>query len=166
MMMILPKGTFLFRTTFKSYLEPVKDEDTGKIGLYFSNYPILALSMCLEYDSNMIYNIYKSTKNIELYEGKYSFRNINKKRFFTEDGNFIANVDTLEDEMINHFDNEAYPLIDNEFEFDPNLGEIFLNSESLNNIELVRSYNLSKDYLKEQIKIYGINSTYNYNFEY
>ncbi len=164
--MILPKGTYLFRTTFKSYLEPVEDEDTGKIGLYFSNYPILALSMCLEYGSDMIYNIYQTTDDLELDNGKYSFRNINPSRYFKENGDFIPNVFPLDNEMVNHFDNEAYSIISHEFNHDINLGEIFLNSKSLTYIQLVKSYELLKKDIEEKVTLHGIDSKYDYGFTF
>ena len=164
--MILPKDTYLFRTTFKSYLEPVEDEDTGKIGLYFSNYPILALSMCLEYGSDMIYNIYQTTDDLELDDGKYSFRNINPSRYFKENGDFIPNVKPLNNEMVNHFDNAAYSIISYEFIHNPNLGEIFLNAKSLKHIQLVKSYKLLKKDIEEKAKLHGINSEYDYGFAF
>ena len=164
--MFIPKGTHLFRATFSTNpdLIPVYDEDTGKIGLYFSNYPILALSMSIEYNSDMTLNIYKTNCDIQIREGKYSFRNINPDRYYDYNDNLIYNVVPLEEEMINHFDSGAYPITKYEFIHYDNFGEIFLNKESLKYLEFVKTYNVDKKKLEEQVEEIGIKPYIDYGF--
>lgn len=162
--MHLPSGSYLYRASFIEGLVPVEDPDTGKTGLYFSNYPILALSMCLEYNSNMKFNIYKIKKSVDLQDGKYSFRSIHPERYYTSTGEFIPNVNIVDDENIDHFDNLAFPIVTYKFVYDENLGEVFLSKDSLNCLELVRSYDLIKEDLIDMIDTFGIISTFDYGY--
>lgn len=165
-MITLPKNTILYRTSINNEgISPKYDSDTAKTGLYFSNYPILALSMSIEYDVDMILKVYKTTKEMYLYNGKYSFREINKNRYYVEN-TLIFNVSVQPEENVNHFDNTLYPIVDFDFELRTNKtddqGEIFLNNVSLLNIELVKTYEVSKAKLYDSMMTIGVDSLYTY----
>lgn len=150
--LIIPKGTYLFRTTFRTGpLVAVKDSDTDKTGLYFATVASIAIGMCLEYKANMYFKIFKLTSDIRAIEGKYSFRNINPHRYFTKDGKFIPNVDIdPRTENVNHFEGQVYPIIDipgiddKDFLIDERWtdGELFVSSKDLSKVKLIETHTL------------------------
>jgi len=100
----LKKGTILYKTqpTKCKLLKRMKCGDTDKMGVYLSKNIYTPLGMILEYNKPMYLCKYKLNKNIEFYNGKYSYRYLEPKRFFktmedllnyetTADG-FIRNV--------------------------------------------------------------------------
>jgi hypothetical protein len=169
--MIIPEGTFLYRTSIgEETLTAKLDEDTDKTGLYFANYPLLAMGMALEYNTDMIFNVYRLKKSVVVYDGKYSFRTMHQDRYFNEHG-FIPNVNILESENINHLDREALPIINNgEYDFHQNLtnrnefhGEVFIAKHDLDKIEKVAQYKLSVDRLKAVIMNKKLDATHDYH---
>src|SRR5689334_971528 len=78
---VVPEGSILYRTTISDEcLDPKLCGETEKRGLYFANYPLLALGMALEYNTDMNFNVYRVKQPIILYWGKYSFRKIHPDR--------------------------------------------------------------------------------------
>lgn len=139
---ILPKGTLLYRTQPQKYGGNVKsthDEDTGKIGTYFSNSPHIPLGMVLEYKKPLNLCVYKTNKNLNIYIGKYAFRSLEPKRFFKTFKNWKQNKNTFgkpKNKIYwNHFDKEAYPIIDLfdgenwKYWNETDIAEIFINNE-------------------------------------
>jgi hypothetical protein len=159
----IPKGFLLFRTSFnEGILKPTKCEDTGKFGTYFSNIPCIALGMALEYKSNMTFSIYKLKKDIKVIEGKYSYRYLFPERYFDCNGKMRKNIDSLEDENVNHFNSKVYPIASAKF-FPQNFikdekwydGELFINDKDLKFVKNIKNYTLSwkkleKEWLKKQ----------------
>ncbi len=170
-MLLLKKGTILYRVTdkFENYI-PNYDNDTGKVGLYFANYQALALGMCLEYKrEKMLFCSYIVNEDVEISIGKYGFRNLNSSLYFTEEGNFIPNVNTPEEHNISHFESYAYPIITNENDkmiFRPEFenideaqfGEIFLSKYDLSKIKLINQKECFDKKIKNQFESMGITS--------
>jgi hypothetical protein len=141
----IPAGSIIYRARNildkSEYTNPNKDPDTDKIGLYFSDAIELCQMMEIEYNQKLVICKYQITKPIKLFNGKYSFRNINPSRYFDENGNFIPNVDILESENINHYDLNMLPIIENANEYFQNIhmefGEIFINNHDLEFVQFV-----------------------------
>lgn len=142
----IPAGTIIYRARNildnSNYTNPNKDPDTDKFGLYFSDAIELCQMMALEYQQELVICEFKITKTIKLFNGKYSFRNINNSRYFDKNGKFIPNVDILENENINHYDLDSLPIIENVDEYFQNIhmefGEIFINVNDLQFVQFVR----------------------------
>ena len=173
----LKAGTHLFRTQSEKHeckVKPSKCPDTGKIGMYFANSPHIPIGMILEYRKPLNLCVYKTTKDIKLYYGKYSFRDLESDVYFEsfndwQNGNFRLNTDPKNKDLWNHFDDNAYPIIDlflndeNRQYWDMiNIGEIFITDdddiefvkfEGLVTVEETQKYLESElTYYKEQIK--------------
>ena len=139
--------------------------NTGKIGVYFSTYPLQSISMVLEYQKNMELGIYRTREPILVYEGKYSFREIHP-RYYTPNHKLALGMYPSENEMISHINSEMLPIFDipNIPEL-PNIynspltqgeGEVFLTQDSdLKNIDLIETYKINYAQLKkDMVKIY------------
>lgn len=142
---VMPAGTIVYRArnamdpTF--HLSPNECEDTGKTGLYFSDYKLLCVGMALEYQTDIHLCMYKTVRSVVLFGGKYCFRDINPERYF-KDGVFQFNVNIVEDENINHFDQGAVPIYDNvetahRGQSEDLFGEIFIGGSELDCLELL-----------------------------
>lgn len=108
----IPANTILYRAHDSlDKNEPKIDPDTGKYGLLFSDTFEYSLCLAFERDQPMNISRYITTKDIQLFEGKYSFRGINVDRYIDDDGNFIPNVDVIDNENINHYDSDIFPII-------------------------------------------------------
>jgi hypothetical protein len=105
---ILKKGTLLYRCV------PMKDwlhndgnicPDTGKKGLYFGTYPLLAIAIAVETGAKQSFlGVFETTKDIPLFDGKYSFREIEGlDKYYYRDGTMRFNV--MPEQHPNHFDN-------------------------------------------------------------
>lgn len=141
----MPAGTIVFRArnsmdpTF--HLSPNECGDTGKTGLYFSDYKLLCVGMALEYQTDIHLCVYKTMKPLVLFEGKYCFRDIRPERYF-KNGVFQFEVNVVEEENINHFDQGAVPIYENvekthRDQSSDLFGEIFISSSELDSLELL-----------------------------
>ena len=146
---ILPKGSLLYRTQSEKYdcnLQSSECEDTGKFGTYFANSPHIAIGMVLEYKEPLNLCIYKTTKDLTMYLGKYAFRSLEPKIFFKSFKNWESGKNhsgnPKNKNYWNHFDKEAYPIIDlfhgENFQFwnKTDMGEIFITDDE--DYELVK----------------------------
>lgn len=113
----IPEDTYLFRAAYSFEQHPHRRicSDTSKLGVYFGTYPLISIAMALEYHESLYLSVYKTTAPITLFVGKYSFREIHHERYFDKQGRFILNVDILPDENINHYSDEVFPIINDEF---------------------------------------------------
>ena len=80
----IPAGTILFRSHYNGLnnKNPTLCKDTEKKGVYFSNGIITPLGMILEYKTPLYLSKYKTLQDIEVYYGKYSFRDIEPETFY------------------------------------------------------------------------------------
>lgn len=146
---LLKAGTTIYRARSQDdhseYTNPNLDSDTGKFGLYFSDAVELCEAMSIEYNKDLYIFEFKITKTLKLFNGKYSFRNINKNRYFDSNNQFIPNVDIVDNENINHYDLDGLPIIDNVdtyFEnIDMEFGEIFINNDDLQYVQYIGKKN-------------------------
>jgi DNA 3'-phosphatase len=128
---ILPAGTILYRTQNPKQVGtyPIDDRDTGKTGIYLANSRHIPFGMILEYKKPLKLNVYKTTKDIKLYVGKYSFRSLEPELFYKNFKKWQQRKNHMADPVNkaywNHFDNEAWPIDDNVFS--PSNIEIFEN---------------------------------------
>jgi hypothetical protein len=136
-----------------------KCPDTGKTGIYFSNYVLQALAMSMEYETDLDLGIFRVLSPIFVINGKYSFRNIHSERYFrwnNGESTLITNVEPLEDENINHFDAEMVPIIKYSWQnisyaikpqniaLSSHLGEIFIADQwDLKKIKLEKKYQIN-----------------------
>ena len=168
---LIPAGSFIFRCapsigdlkTYDGRLANVKTcMDTGKTGLYFANVAIIALAMCIEYDTLMEFGIFNIVSNIEpVIKGKYAFRQINPERYFEEDGSMIQNVVIVQEENVSHMEcnlnllgSPDTLLLPDHIQSGLNcLGscELFLstlNPDHLRNVELVSAFKFNSEIIR------------------
>lgn len=146
---VLPAGTTIYRARGfddnSDFVAANECGDTGKVGLYFSDYPDICFGMALEYQKDIQFCVLTVNEPITLFEGKYCFRNITPRRYFKPikknggaEVELIPNVEVVKDENISHFDNTAIPIYDgveDHFIDTPNvLGEIFISKQDLHKI--------------------------------
>jgi hypothetical protein len=177
---IIPAGTIIYRAfipnrdrLYPSKLQEIMPAnrcvDTGKIGWYFGTYMLISVCMALEYNTNMLLGVFELTSDIEVYLYKYSFRDINRNRYFDTNDKLIPNVIPLPIENICHFDDKMFPLlssIKNETpellelrrqmqiiirkkSFNRSLGELFLNN--IDCIDFVKFINVPREGLLDRI---------------
>ena len=162
---IIPEGSLLYRVADKVCVYTLsnikcttrKCGDTGKRGVYFANYVLMALAMATEYDRNMQLGVFITTRNITIYKGKYTYRNIKPDR------PIIPSSDSSEkslspDRHIGHFNDEMLPLLYNTTGTERNIfdvhneGELFItSSRDLRNIKLLATYTINTGKFKEVI---------------
>lgn len=156
---VLPVGTILYRArnaADPSYcLDPNECQDTGKIGLYFSDDRLLCVGMAIEYQVDIHLCVFVVTSPIVLYKGKYCFRDINPERYF-KDGAFQFDVDVIEEENISHYDQDALPIYDKveEVHADQNedlFEEIFISSSELDCLALLEVEELALEECKKLV---------------
>ena len=172
---MIEAGSILYRCQLENcILNERSCEDTGKRGIYFSDRQFIPYGMIVEYDKPMYLCEYRTNKDIFLYRGKYSFRNLESHRFYNnindyKNQNFIQNVKPLEN--YNHIDNTLFPITDlflsqenaNLWDRIDAGAEIFLNNKNdvtliknhgLVSVEEAKNYILNKlDLIKELTKI-------------
>ena len=109
----IPQGSFLYRVADKVCVYTLsnikcttrKCSDTGKKGVYFANYLLMALAMATEYRRNMQLGVFITTRNITVYKGKYTYRNMNPA---------APELNTPSpNRQIGHFNNGMLPLLYN-----------------------------------------------------
>jgi len=163
----LPKGSILYRTqpektkdgeaitidNDQNKIKAMYDSDTGKTGIYFATSPHIPIGMVLEYDNELVLYKFITTKDLDLYTGKYSYRDLQPELFYEslEDKKTrkYKKVDIKKLQNWNHFESEAFPIHEKHFsvknvEFlqqiringEP-MGEVFINDE--NAIEFVEN---------------------------
>lgn len=136
----LPRGAILYRAApgiqnwhDASYDKMRECGDTGKTGAYFSTYPVLAIAMLLEYERDMPVGVFELKDDVELFVGKYSFRE----------------MDIADDQNINHCDPDILPLdlgIKGETKSDM---EVFIANESdLDKLNLICAYDANVEALR------------------
>lgn len=164
----MSKGDVIFRarmlTDKSAPCEPNHCYDTGKDGLYFSDFPLLAMSMALEYKCDMELYIYRIEDQITFDEGKYSFRNCNPERYFSYDvdddcHHLIPNVEPLPEEMINHYDDQCLSICDavsncqirmlERMRENQVLGELFIAEKDLHKINFIDSVKIDASALED-----------------
>lgn len=150
MTVTIPKGTLLFRSqpVECSNLTPLKDKDTGKVGVYFSDGIFIPMGMILEYDKPMFLCMYKLMRDIEIRVGKY------------DSGNH------------EHVDNLPWPIYRDVFHHDEwtrtvNESEIFLR-ESLKYVKFVKTFKevpvkLAYDIVMTKLDLLKFNSLEKHN---
>jgi hypothetical protein len=195
---VIPAGTMLYRSSppsgmhnghkFRGICEYSTNiakqkqtcTNTGRHGVFFGTYPLLALAMALEYDMDRELGVFKTLVDIPVILGKYSFRYKNPERYFkniTRGNNgrivdlngFITHVTPTNDEELSHFNERIYPIVDftsrkgKHIEYDmedfseglneEKDGEVFITDDYiLNNIKLIRAYNVDVEKLKKIVE--------------
>ena len=177
----LKAGTILYRTQSEKHdcrVQPSKCPDTGKTGIYFANSLHIPMGMVLEYNKSLNLCKYRTTKDLRIYYGKYSFRWLEPDIFYEtiddwKNHKFKINTYPKNKELWNHYD-KIYPIINLFLEDEnvkiwekTNIGEIFITDETdiefvkfekLVTIEHAKEYLESElNYFKEQIKLYEDN---------
>ncbi len=158
----IPIGTILYRAANKvcvytpGHIKCTSREcsNTGKKGLFFGNYLLLALAMSTEYNRNMELGVFVTTKELKVMKGKYAYKKLHPERYRT--GAYPASL--LPDENVSHFNNQILPIfiqdtIKSEREFNEfeNEGELFVESRLLSHIKLVAAYKLNVEQLRESV---------------
>ena len=166
---IIPKGEILFRTApsicnYKNlelcYDNLIKCSDSGKTGIYFGSLPIIAISMCIEYNKLMEFGVFKVLEDIIVYKGKYGFREINPERYY-KDNKLIPYVSVKEEENINHIhcpimliknlEKGEYLLpgdIGMQYINNPKSCEIFLTKKDIPKIKLIKMFKFNPEIIK------------------
>ena len=124
-------------------MEPYRCNDTGKVGIYFSDTEWIPIGMVLEYNKPLRLLKYKTNVPIVLYRGKYTFRYLEPNLFFESnedmrEGNFRLNTDPEESQYWNHIDYGAFPkheIFDHDFWRTSQDSEIFITD--MNEIQFV-----------------------------
>lgn len=135
----LPQGTVLFRAAsdFESLLNPNYDNDTGKVGCYFScGHPCLSDSMTIEYDRPLIRAQFILTDSVDTIVGKYTHKRLPKKQ-----------------QNVNHYDDEIGALtieVEGKFPY----AEVFLTPEEAGKLEIQDVVEITPEQIKEQYKDY------------
>lgn len=162
---IIPKGTILYRATPNVETRKMFCNETGKNGMYFSTYMLMALAMCIEYEKSMKLGIYEVTENINCIYGKYSHLVYIPSEY--RDTKIWKNLDNkIKKELtqninVNHFDREIWPILDEEYFYKPietlglrfQDGEVFISKDKdLEKIKLKSSYVIPLEGLLDVIK--------------
>lgn len=158
---IIPKGTLLYRASenIRAYAPDriansvLKCGDTGKIGIYFSNYAMQSIAMATEYGKDLQLGVFKLTDDIRLRVGKYAFRDINPSRYFHDNGKLKFGVVPLPTENIGHYDPESLPIINIHgvdigrcagIDVDFNFGEVFLTTQDdISKVRLIDAFQIT-----------------------
>lgn len=144
---VLPAGTVIYRARSANdptfHLDANHCGDTGKTGLYYSDYKLLCIGMAVEYQKDIHLCTYLVERPIVLYEGKYSFRGINPERFLNG-----LDVEVIPEENISHFDAEAIPIYEEADQVhrsqpDNLFGEIFIAEGELQGLTFMHMEEIS-----------------------
>lgn len=163
----LPEGSLLYRTqpektkegeaitidNDQNKIKAMYDGDTDKTGIYFATSPHIPIGMVLEYNKELVLYKFKTTKKLDLYVGKYSYRDLQPELFYKKiKGNKRRNVGMVFKGKLqnwNHFESEAFPIHKTYFSVEnveylqqiringEPMGEVFINDE--NAIEFVEN---------------------------
>jgi hypothetical protein len=135
--------------------------DTGKSGLYFGNDILLSIAMNLEYDTIMELGVFIVTNNFNPLYGKYSYRNINRNRYYDKAGNLVTGVNLNYSENISHVQCNIFPLDKNKNHLLPDKFaenydgcEIFLTEKDLQNIQPVEFFIFNNKKIKNADDLY------------
>ena len=135
----LPQGPVLFRAAadFESLLEPNNDNDTGKIGCYFScGHPCLSDSMAIEYDRPLIRGQFILEDSVDTIVGKYGYQLLPKNQ-----------------QNVNHYDDDIGALtleVGGKFPY----AEVFLTPEELGKLEIQEVVEITPEQIIEQYRDY------------
>lgn len=173
-MITIPKGTILYRSSIG--IEDIKTsidlqnnvrtcDDTGKTGLYFGSVMAFAIAMCVENNCKMNIGSFVLTQDIKVHYGKYSFRQLNPKRYFDKYGDLIPSVEPL-NENVSHIDDNMYPMdhIDEAF-LNPSMTNVLSRATHEHDLLHFSEVFITRRKLQhvQPINLYKINS---YMFEY
>ncbi len=194
----IPEGTILYRSSpdiCNQYGTPeliskniMECGDTGKKGVYFgnSNGAILALAISLEYDKLLEIGVFKTTRDLEVSNGKYSFQYLKPERYYNENETpkFGEYVETLPEENVAHFDpnilplkkskkllnygSNVAPLLPEKLEeklYESGSGEVFLTEKELPSIEFVKRYKYNPEKIKMPRDLLKYMKRNNYPFD-
>ena len=141
----IKKGTLLYRATpipFQDKLEARYDKDTGQMGLYFSDGPIIPFGMVLEYKKPLNICVYEVNHDIEVVLGKYKYRDLDPTYYYKNYQDFVQNKFILNKDSrmnISSVDRgflPLHPIFQCEVIYDKvKEHEIFLTDEYTNNFE-------------------------------
>lgn len=155
---IIPKGFLLYRAanTAEEYPQPRLCSDTDKFGTYFCVMnPVIAELMTLEKKKSLIVTCYKTTKDITVSFGKYSYRELHDHDF-----EIMDMADSLEKYNIynvSHYDNElVYPICEFDTFWNKYLvAEIFLNPFDIKSVKKIFHYRMSLAFAKCKYNKHG-----------
>lgn len=144
---------------YKTTIPTIKCSDTNKIGVYLTDNPLISIAMCLEYDILLEIGVFEVLEDLNLTEGKYSFRDINPSRYFDENENLILYVNPLPEENISHIEkifplkknkltNEIDDLLPYYMEENWNAHEVFLTNCEIRKIRLKKTYKFNPKKIK------------------
>lgn len=109
--------------------------------------------MAVEYSLDEIdLCVYKVNSEIPLINGKYSFRQLDPCKFFVDNSLVLnVNIDPTSKCNASHYDNNAIPIFpgSRKCNFDASLGEIFVSSTKLNNIQFLRKDTFNYDTIRQ-----------------
>ena len=144
----IPKGTILYRTQDircnkdEGRLKAVHDKDTGRMGQYFSDGPIIPYGMIMEYDKPMHLCIFMVVEDINnVLVGKKSYLKDDPEYYYDTYKDYLKGTfkEGVELKATSSIDSGLFPLHDyfQEDEGDKldliKEHEIFLSSEDTNN---------------------------------
>ena len=147
---IIPSGTLLYRCSYEIKKELNKCLDTGKTGMYFSTYLLQALALCIENKQSLKLGVFKLSKDIVVYVGKYSYYELNPGYYSQKV--WKPTCFALSKHNISHFDPKVYCILDikydillllNKIKTEKTHGELFIaNQEELDSIDIVGEYDV------------------------
>lgn len=176
----IPAGTILYRAaknicdySHDLHKKKAKCTNSGRHGIYFGTYLLIALAMALEYDKDLELGVFVTDIDIPAIYGKYNYRLQNPKKYFkynTIDDRIELklNVNAKGSEELSHFNNRIFPIINftakngKRISYDMNAfqdtvsdydGEIFITDDTvLKNIRLVDTYKINVNELKKIVE--------------
>lgn len=183
---IIPSGTFLYRGASKacvynpSHIKCTRREcsNTGKTGIYFGNYLLVALAIATELNRDLELGVFVTTKDIKVKKGKYTFREIHPERFAAFYAGEEPHPNTLlPNEDIGHFNNTMAGLLYNhnrdtsenfrQINTIADEGELFITSlKDLSNIKLISTYKIDLIKFREIISQLELSEIKRYDINY
>jgi hypothetical protein len=173
----LKKGTLLYRTApnisnYKTqellFENSLRCDETSKVGIYLASDPLISISMMIEYNKFLEFGIFRLKEDIELQNGKYSFRKFNPERFYEPNGLPIKYVEVQPEENVSHYmaptqlmklpsdqwegktpdeifllPREIQQYYDKQF-----FGEVFISKYEIDKIELVEEFVINSEKIK------------------
>ncbi len=181
---IIPSGTFLYRSADKvcvynpNHIKCTRRQcsNTGKNGIYFGNYLLVALAIATELNRDLELGVFFTTKDIKIKKGKYTYRQIYPERFreFHAGEGSHPNI-LLPNENIGHFNNEITGLLYNSNNSDnyrlintiKDEGELFITSlKDLSKIKLISTYKIDITKLRNLTSSLEISEIQRYDINY
>lgn len=158
----LRAGSLLYRAAndvlaWATTADPRKHDasDTDKTGVWFATYPLQALGMLVEYDVDVPVAVFRLHKDLRLAFGKYSFRELDRDRYWTPDGRLRFHTTTLPQHNISHYEINGSVAFDTvgQSVFD---AEVFLaDLAQLRTLELLRVYDVRRAALQPHFMRYN-----------